>query len=171
MKDYNSNYEALFHFLPDLKPITIVEVGMNDGQGAISLKKKFPNSQIFTIDEHVRAPDYTDNREVTLQKLKGVATVIIERSPLPYQWPFKYDLCVIDIGSDPDINFQQIKYWEKWGNNNSVLAIVIPRASAQKVERGLIFKSTLLKEGYVFEMVFNWYVLKHSNISRILRTD
>lgn len=161
MQEYESHYDELFEYLPGYKPQTIVEVGMNEGVGTLRLKKQYPEAQIFTIDEHVRAPDYTDDRDAAIRRLKDVATIIIDQSPFQFAWPFTYDLCAIDIGSDPHLNYLQLKYWEKWGNPHSILVLCVPRGDEKKRERKKVLIETLTQAHYSYETVFNWFVFKN----------
>ncbi|MNY53779.1 hypothetical protein D3C86_1895700 [compost metagenome] len=122
------------------------------------MRSRFPEARIFGIDEHQRTPDYKTSFDELASSLRGVATLVIERSPLPFAWPFAYDFCAIDIGSDPDNNFSNIQYWLQYKNQNGVLAVVVPRSTPERVERKEILVRRLQEAGISYKEIFNWFV-------------
>ena len=50
-------------------------------------------------------------------------TCILATSPLPYPWPFHYDLCTINLSYHLDDNLKQIDYWLKYAKKDGILCI------------------------------------------------
>lgn len=162
MKAYESQYHEIWNSIPHPDNIkTIIEVGINEGEGTKILKERFPNAHIFAIDVHVRHSDYSMPYDKLMAKLEHTATVVIQESPLPFEWGNPYDLCAIDIGSDPERNMKSLTYWLKYKKPGGVLAILIPRGDEIRRERKKHFIEMLHPTGISYEEVpCNWFIFR-----------
>jgi len=87
--------------------------------------------------------------------------VVIQESPFPFEWGNPYDLCTIDIGSDPERNIKNITYWLKFKKPGGILAIVIPRGDEIIRERKKLFLEMLHSTGLSYEEVAsNWFIFR-----------
>jgi hypothetical protein len=162
MQEYESQYHEIWNYIPYPDNVkTIVEIGINEGEGTKRLKSRFPNAHIFAIDTHVRHPLYKLSYDEISAKLQNVATVIIQNSPFPFEWGNPYDLCTIDIGSDPEINMLNLKYWLQYKKANGILAMVIPKGTEDKKEKKQKFLELLNATNFKYEEVyFNWFIFR-----------
>lgn len=160
VKEYQSEYQEIWTSLPHPQDVKIVvEVGMNDGDGALKLKDYFPSAHVFTFERPIRTPDYNTPLEDILKKLDKKATVVLEESPLPYDWGHPYDVCTIDIGSNPETNFENVKYWLKFKKPGGVLAALIPKGTEEKREKKKIFLKKLEQTNWSYkEIYYNWFI-------------
>ena len=157
--EYDSPYQKLWdQNIGTPSASVVVEVGINDGRGIRRLKERFPNAQIFGIDEPVREPEYKTTYEQLSTDLSGIATLIIEKSPLSYDWPHAYDFCSIDIGADPEVNLANIAYWLRFKKASGILAIVVPRSTPEKLAKRNCLVQELQQRGLHFQEVYNWFV-------------
>lgn len=162
VKEYESQYHEIWDHIKNPQDIkTVVEVGINEGEGTKRLKNQFPNAHIFAIDVHVRHHEYNLPYDQIAAKLEGIATIIIEKSPFPFEWGQPYDLCTMDIGSDPDINFDNIQYWIKYKKPGGVLVAAIPRGTELKLQKRQGLIERLKTQGFKFEEVYyNWIIFR-----------
>jgi len=62
MKEYESQYHEIWNSITHPEKIkTIIEIGINEGEGTKKLKEHFPDAHIFAVDVHVRHSDYSMN--------------------------------------------------------------------------------------------------------------
>lgn len=162
MQAYESQYQEIWDSILHPENIkTIVEVGINEGEGTKKLKDRFPNAHIFALDVHVRHSDYSKPYDQIMAKLENIATVVVQTSPLPFEWGNPYDLCAIDIGSDPERNFENLKYWLKYKRPGGVLAMLIPKGDERRRERKKKFLELLHTTDLKYEEVyFNWFIFR-----------
>lgn len=162
MQSHESQYQEIWGSIPNPENVkTIVEVGINEGEGTKKLKDQFPDAHIFAIDLHVRHPLYSMPYDQIMAKLESIATVVVQTSPLPFEWGHPYDLCAIDIGSDPERNFENLKYWIKYKKSGGILAMLIPRGDEIKRERKKKFIELLHTTDIQYEEVYcNWFIFR-----------
>lgn len=162
MQEYESQYHEIFKIIPNPDNLkTIIEVGINEGEGTKKLKNHFPNAHLFAIDVHVRHPLYKLSYDEIMRKLEHIATVIIQSSPLPFDWTIPYDLCTIDIGSNPEINLSNLKYWLKSKKENGILAMVIPKGTEEKLQKRIQFIEQIKEMNIKYEEIYyNWIIFK-----------
>jgi hypothetical protein len=50
-------------------------------------------------------------------------TLILDTSPLAYDWLYHFDLCTIDISPEFEVNQQQFAYWSRYVRDGGVVAV------------------------------------------------
>lgn len=51
------------------------------------------------------------------------ATLILDTSPLAYDWNYPFDLCTIDISPEFAVNEQQFAYWSRYVKQGGIVAV------------------------------------------------
>ena len=157
--EFDSPYQKLWESgLVQRDAKIVIEVGVNDGRGILALREYFSEAKIFAIEENVRDEIYKTSLEELAKIAQDKATLIIERSPLSFSWPLNYDFCGIDLGADPEINFNNIRYWLSYKKPNGVLAIVVPRSTPEKIAKKEQLIGQLRAHGMPYQEIYNWFV-------------
>jgi len=86
----------------------------NDFEWKKLIFEKFPKEYHGFFDFNLLAENISNTENVTL---------ILQTSPLKYDWKYNFDLCTIDITPEFSVNKIQFDYWHKYCNKTGIINI------------------------------------------------